>query len=245
MSFYGNRTLSRMGVFSAFGGGEIPVFGPYTMSDCALSNFYDTANFAWLKAHGRDGGANYFTNINYSPPSAALKNQATQGHIYLMAQAELGNVAAEKKLADLDSKLKAYLAQATTLAAAKDDRLGCGDKQARNWAAQQQLWESFVEIVKLMKQFATAPSTVPALKEVPLPPATQSAPPVRSTSSQLVTGPSAGIPGGAGDVPDEGGFPWLYVGLGVGGLLLIGGVVALSRRSSVAGYRRRRRRSRR
>lgn len=239
MSFYGNPTLSRLGVFSAFGGGQIPIFGPYTMSDCALSNFYDTANYAWLKAHGRDGGANYFTTINYVPPSGALKNQANEGYAYLQAEAELGNTLAEAKLAQLDRSLKAYMAQASALADAHDDRLGCGNRESRGWSAQQQLWECFVQIVKLMKQFATAPSTVPKATVVE-PPSTGPVVVRSSASAITASDDTAGMPG-AGAPAAGGGFPWLYVGLGVGGLVLLGGVFAFSRRSSkVSGYRRRR-----
>lgn len=36
--------------------------------------------------------------------------------------------------------------------------------------------------------------------------------------------------------------PWLYVGLGIGALALIGVVITARRRKSVSGYRRRRRR---
>ncbi|TAL42429.1 MAG: hypothetical protein EPN91_08600 [Salinibacterium sp.] len=154
---------TRFGGLGFLSGGQIPVFASYTMSDCALSNFYDTANYSWLKAHGTDGGSSFFVNIDYTPPDGSLKERATKGWTYLKNEADSGNTHARAVFDQLDSSMKVYMAQVSALADAHDDRLGCGHAMARGWSAQQQLWEGFSAIVSLMKQFANAPAGVPPL----------------------------------------------------------------------------------
>lgn len=151
--------------------------------------------------------------INYVGPSQAIVRAADQTWRKLAASSDLSDASFKDQMT---SRMTGAIAAIDQLASAKDF-FGHYTPQVT-----QQLVDRLNELKNLVKQVG----------------AYQPAPPAPVSSGSSMT---AGGVGSGSSNSDDGGFPWLYVGLG-GAVLLVGTYFVFRRSSSVAGYRRRRRR---
>lgn len=219
MSIYSSRHVGRFGAFgAAFGGLEVFSGGPSFEGGDSYNIFFDSGASRWAegaKAYG----------ITWAPPSTSIIRAA--GQVW-------ANIDAVGSEADLAFKEKTA-AEMNRLTKSIDQLAGSHDVFGYNQAVTTQL-------MARMKELKTSVQRVAAYQVTPT-----EAPPALTRPSSSSSGAATAAGGGRGGLPmvgglDSGGFPWLYVGLGVGALALLGGGYVLLKPSKMSGYRRRRRR---
>lgn len=218
MSIYSSRQVGRFGAFgSAFGGLEVFSGGPSFEGGDSYNIFFDSGASRWAegaKAYG----------ITWAPPSTSIIRAAGQVWANIDAVGSEADVAFKEKTA----------AEMARLTKSIDQLAGSHDVFGYNQSVTTQL-------AARMKELKTSVQRVAAYQVTPT-----EAPPALTTRPSSSSG-AATAAGRGSDLPtvgglDDGGFPWLYVGLGVGALLLLGGGYVLLKPSKMSGYRRRRRR---
>ena len=227
MSFYGSRALGQfgLGVMGAFGDGGRPIFpgGPGFLGT-------DTPE-AWTSTYSG------WTGHGYVPPSQGVLNAA--GAVWQALQ----NATAPSDVAFLQSMQDTLAAQIKEADAAVGDHSGFGYTDAATKRGVNAL-NMLKASVNAIASHQVLPNPSPPVYASPQPVA-QIGPTGSQTYQSTTSGGGTTLLGGqaaATGAPAGGDNTMLYIGLGVGAVVLIGGMLYLrKRRSSVAGYRRRRR----
>lgn len=161
---------SGFGMLATRGGASLGGFGELLFSKfnfnstCAAQVMKSRSSYDWLKQHGNDGGAGYFTDIDYEPIDAALLQRAAQGYNYLKSEAEgNGNVAAQVELDTLEAALKSAMQQVDAVADQKNSMLNCDDPRARPWSTQEALYQGLEVVRAQVLKFASAPTRIKAV----------------------------------------------------------------------------------
>ncbi len=251
MSFYGSVSLSRMGgVFGAFGDGRV-IFGPFKFTEAWSSDdFENPQQFVnWVKPFLDQVNRK---DLTYDSPTPAILNKASTAWAQWLAAVDAGSATAQSYVDSITAQMKDLIARADALTLEG----GGGNKGHRSEVSEVGRYDTFNLIVKIVKKVAGSASQATAALNAAV---AAGVPPIETTSAGIpndgagtVNRSASGVPGditsGANKYASTatgGDNTMLYVGLGVGALVLIGGVLYVrSKRSSpaVAGYRRRSRR---
>ncbi len=252
MSLYSSRALgyTKFGVFSAFGGGGLPIFGPFSFAEAWSSDdFFNPAQFtSWVKP--------YLDQVNrkdltWVPPSSSILTRASSAwSIWKQAaEAEGGQGPATTYVASKTGTLNDLIAHADTLSLTSLPWPATPGH--RSESVEVQRYDAFNQISAIAKQIAaSSAAATTALNNAMsaanyVPPSALPSAGGSPTGSSLVNNPQQNAlnVSSQGSMASAGGDNTiLYVGLGVGALALIGGVMYFRKKSSaVAGYRRRRR----
>lgn len=238
MSFYGSRALGRAS-FSAFGAAGRSIFGPFVFAGDWSSNDFNSISQFNSKVKPGLASENR-QDLTWTPPSPALITQANNAWISWQSAADAGSPDASTYITNITNQMIALITTADSLTDVHDV---VGN---RPMSVDIQRYDTFNQIVKLMKTVATsqaaANAAVAALPATAIQPMVASPPMSSGTSSQG----SSGLPNsGSGSTPPPAeDNTVLYLGLGVGGLVLLGGAYLLltpKKAAAVSGYRRRRR----
>jgi hypothetical protein len=198
----------------AYGAAGFEVFpgGPSFQERWSLDDFTG-ASAGWLSSYN-------VQQTGYVPPSQGLLRAASA----IWAQVNASIDPADLAFADKIST------QMHTLVGTIDNYTTQHTSGTRSPSIENARVDAMKQLQKLIRQIAayhpsTASLTIPTSTSVPL------------TSTQSgQTGSKAPA------APDSGSNTMLYVGLGLGAVVLIGGALALRKKSSMSGYKKRRRR---
>lgn len=232
MSIYSSRAISHYGyfgnAFNAFGATAFDLFtgGPGFQGADTFNNWTGTSRWA-ISAD--------VSSIGYTPLSTAVLNQASKAWIAIDSSINPNDAAwKDQKFGEM----KALIASADALAA---NHSITGDYNRSTTAA---LINAFKQLQTIVRQIAT-------YKVTPMPPdsargANDFSTPAANTPGSVNRNPSSMADDATSGAyaASSGTSPFVYLGVAVGGLALLGGIYALVRRRSsgkLSGYRRRRR----
>ena len=245
MSIYSSRALGSTGVIGAFNGGGRSIFGPFTFAESWSSDDFGTdAHFnQWVKPNldqvDRKG-------MSYDPPSSSILTRASAAWSAWKAAQDLGVVEADTYIANTTSQMKSLIARADELSLTTK---GWPFVASREEKIEVQRYDVFAQIVSLIKKVAGSKAKADAYAAAATAAGAVASPgapdmPTAGSVTLRPTGVSADTTSGTGKnrsmataAPSN---MMLYVGLGVGAVVLIGGALYVKRRkASMAGYRRR------
>lgn len=239
MNFYGSRTMRRtLGAFSAFAGGGRNIFGDFAFAESWSSDDFESSSQFnnWVKPYLDQVGRK---DLTWEPPSTTTRTRASKAWSLWKAAQEAGSAQADAYVNDIKSQMGVLVARADSLSLAAS--LG-----HRSEDVEVQRYDTFNEIKRIVTKVANSSTQAQSALDAAntAPPVLPSAGTPSQSGSQLPTQhASADTAVTAGDygVRSGGSNTLLYAGLGVGALVLVGAVLMMRKRSSVAGYRRRRR----
>lgn len=248
--FYGSRAMEHWGVFAAFGGGGREIFGTFSFAESWSSDdFGGVTQFnenvkPYLSQVSR-------TDLTWVPPTAAVATAASSNWA-LWQQAAAAEVAAGGA-SDATNYIASISSQMQDLITRGDALSLTGTLGHRSEANEVARYDIFNQIKAVMNKVAASKATattalnnanaaanVSQLPASTIPP-TGSVTYPSATSPAYPTGSYTGADTAAAPASDN---TLLYIGLGVGALVLVGGgifIVKKRRAPAVAGYRRYRR----